>query len=263
MASRAKKKNGTEAKEEAKKNLLLDKAIQEREKHSRQVPFVMLVGLLLILVCFCIPFTGISVKLSNSELSEMMGSSGSDSSEETTTTTNQYTEFGKSFSLVTIMFAPVNMSGLGGDDWLGFMTTQMIENASNKELMSSIVQNFINAKYSDNDKEMFAKVMNVQLFVAYVMAVFWIVLVVMACIVGTRGKGVLTLLVVSCVFALISVVEMLTLMIISLSGVAGSSFVTNVGAYFMTIVGVGMSLMLARNLMLIREQNKTIKELEK
>ncbi len=266
MASRSKKKNGTDAKETAKKNLLIERANQEHEKLARQVPFVMLVGLLLILICFCIPFTGIGVKLSKSELQEMIGNSGSGSgsnSGEETTITNEYTEFGKSISLVSIMFAPINMSGLKGDNWLSFMTGQMIEGSGNKELMSSIVQSFINAKYTDHDKEMFAKAMNIQLFVAYGLVVYWIVLIVMSCAVGTKGKGVLALLVVSSIFAFVSVVEMITLMIISLSGIAGSSFITNVGAYFLAIVGVGMSIMLARSCALLREQNKKIKELEK
>lgn len=260
MASRSKKKNSTELKVQAKNNVLLERAKENREKLARQVPFIMLVGLVLIVVCFCLPLTGVNVRITASELNEMIG--GTQSSENPLDTADKYTEYGSSLSMITIMLAPINMKSLQGDQWLSIMTNKMIEESTNKELMTKVVENFVKAKYTQDQIDMFATAMNIQLIVSYIFVGFWLVLLIMSVVVRSKGKGVLALLVVSGVFALISFVEMITLMVISLAGMAGASFITNVGAYLMTIVSLAMCVLLVRSYVLLTKQNKEIKELQ-
>ena len=243
MASRSKKKAKNSDSGSAKLvNPRVIEAHKTLQKLHTAFPYVVIAVAVLVLICLCLPVTGINATI---DLSDGGGEGVYKAS--------------SSVNVVSILFAPISV-GEGG--WINFLAQGLLSGGNSDAINQSIVD-YIDAGFTTSQKAMLDQVMDLQHAVAFVFAVMWIAIVVVGAIGSAKKKSASLLVVLCSVFSILSLAELVTLMVVSLQGVAGSSFVTGVGAYALPIVLMGATAVLVKWQTSYVKATKTIREEEK
>ncbi|MGN0771203.1 MAG: hypothetical protein ACI4MI_01315 [Christensenellales bacterium] len=225
MASRSKKKNRTQATNSKAPSPRLIEAQNTIRRLDGWFPYVVIALVVLISVCFCLPVTGISAKIDLSD-------DGDESAVYQATS---------SVNNVSLLFASITM-GEGG--WIDFLANGL--SGSNNQIMQEAVSNYIDANFTSAQVEMLDKALDLQHAVSFVFVALWVIITIVGVVAAYKKSSPLLLAVLCGVFFVLSLAELITLMVISLQGIAGSSFVTGVGAYLLPIVLLGATILLAR-----------------
>ena len=243
MASRSKKKAKNSDSGSAK---LVNPRVLEAHKTLQKLhtafPYVVIAVTVLVLVCLCLPVTGITATI---DLSDGGGEGVYKAS--------------SSVNVVSILFAPI---GFGEGGWINFLAGGLLEGGSNDTINEAVIS-YIDKSFTTSQKVMLDQVMDLQHAVAFVFAVMWIAIVVVGAIGAAKKKSASLLVVLCSVFSILSLAELVTLMVISLQAMAGSSFVTGVGAYALPIVVIGATAVLIKWQTSYAKATKTIREEEK
>ncbi|MGN0797146.1 MAG: hypothetical protein ACI4M5_02985 [Christensenellales bacterium] len=240
MASRSKKKakNSDSAKPISPRLLEAQKTLQ---KLNTTFPYVVIAVTVLILVCLLLPVTGISATIDLAEI-------GAEGTQSLTSSVNT----------ISILFAPISF---GEDGWLNFLAIGLM-GSDNNETINEVITQYVDSSFTTSQKVMLNRVMDLQHAVAIVFVVMWIAIVVVGAIGAAKKKSASLLAVLCSVFSVLSLAELITLMVISLQGMAGSSFVTGVGAYALPIVLIGATIVVIKWQKAYATATKTIREEE-
>ncbi|MGN0788540.1 MAG: hypothetical protein ACI4MY_01275 [Christensenellales bacterium] len=243
MASRSKKKakNVATSGELAMSPRLIE-ARKTLQKVHTSFPYIVIVVTVLILVCLCLPVTGINATI---DLSDAGGEGVYNAS--------------TSVNVVSLLFASV---GFGEGGWIYFLASGFSGSGSNDAINQSIAD-YIESNFTTAQRAMLDQVMDLQHAVAFIFAALWVVVAVVGAIGASKKKSCSLLIGICALFFGLSLAELITLMVISLQGMAGSSFVTGVGAYALPIVLLGALVVLIKWQKTFVEATKTIREEEK
>ena len=226
MSSRSKKKakNSTTNGESARSPRLIE-AQKTLQKVHTLFPYIVIAVTVLILVCLCLPVTGINATI---DLSDGGGEGVYKAS--------------SSVNVVSLLFASV---GFGDGGWIYFLADGLVGGGTNDAVNEAVVS-YIDKSFTSSQKAMLDQVMDLQHAVAFVFAALWIVVGLVGAIGASKKKSCSLLIVLCALFLVLSLAELITLMVISLQGMAGSSFVTGVGAYALPIVLLGALVVLIK-----------------
>ena len=241
MASRSKKKAKNSDSGSAKLvNPRVIEAHKTLQKLYTEFPYVVIAVAVLVLVCLCLPVTGINATI---DLSEGGGEGVYNAS--------------TSVNVVSLLFASI---GFGEGGWIYFLASGF--SVSNDTINQSIAD-YIESNFTTSQRAMLDQVMDLQHAVAFIFAALWVVVAVVGAIGASKKKSCSLLIGICALFFGLSLAELITLMVISLQGMAGSSFVTGVGAYALPIVLLGALVVLIKWQKTFVEATKTIREEEK
>ena len=243
MASRSKKKakNSNIASATFVSPRLIE-AQKTLQKVHNLFPYIVIAVTVLVLVCFCLPVTGINATI---DLSNAGGEGVYQAS--------------SSVNVVSILFASV---GFGESGWLNFLAQGLFSSGGNDAINQSIID-YIDNNFTTSQKAMLDQVMDLQHAVAFIFVALWVVVGIVGAIGASKKKSCSLLIGICALFFVLSLAELITLMVISLQGMAGSSFVTGVGAYALPIVLLGALVVLVKWQTTYLAAIKTIREEEK
>lgn len=193
-------------------------------KYDTHLNVVLTVGLIAILLCCCLPITGVHFK---TDLSNIIGSSSSSQSGDV--------EMTSSLNIFSLFAMPLN----GYSDWSLYLAHHMT--ADQGSLTESIATSVMQSFFTQSQLDQLNQGMWLLFGICGALLIVWLVAAVLFPLLRKFCKTTLPILIVSWILSAIALVQFVMLIIMYGMGAAGTTFIVNIAAWMLVLLCIGLA----------------------